>query len=218
LLLLLLFFFWNKRRREKQRRKVGHIFHVVPEVVVDEAPAVEPALAEQIRPKRTVAEARELARSGARDAARNLLSQLQQMMEGLKQGRLMQQQPGQGQGQGQGQAMQELSDLMQKQQELMDRSFRQGQQVHDLEAVEVGNADEMACGERESPRSDVVQTHSCDCHEARLLGAFAVRRKGVGGESLGRRAGFGHCEPRRRGDDPRRNRGKPCKKSLSPCC
>lgn len=98
--------------------------------------------------------ARELARSGARDAARNLLSQLQQMMEGLKQGRLMQQQPGQGQGQGQGQAMQELSDLMQKQQELMDRSFRQGQQGQQGQRGQGGQPGGMA-GEQEALRQQL---------------------------------------------------------------
>src|SRR5207249_11992926 len=74
--------------------------------------------------------ARELARSGARSEARELLSQLQNMLENLRAAR-----PGQMQQQGANQAqqmMRGLQELMQRQQQLLDRSFRaqrqQGQQ------------------------------------------------------------------------------------------
>jgi uncharacterized protein (TIGR02302 family) len=66
--------------------------------------------------------AREMARSGARDQARELLSQLQEMLENLRMA-----QPGQMQQQGAGQAertMRALQQLMQRQQQLLDRSFR----------------------------------------------------------------------------------------------
>jgi len=66
--------------------------------------------------------ARELARTGSRDAARNMLSQLQEMLENLKMAR-----PGQMQG-GQGQAMRQMQDMMRRQQQLLDRSFRQSRQ------------------------------------------------------------------------------------------
>jgi uncharacterized protein (TIGR02302 family) len=70
--------------------------------------------------------ARELARTGARDAARNLLSQLQDLLENLRAGRpMMGQQQGQGQGQ---QMMSQLQQLMQKQQNLLDKTFRRSQQ------------------------------------------------------------------------------------------
>lgn len=66
----------------------------------------------------------QLARSGARDAARALLDQLQSMMENLQMAR-----PGQ-----QGdmddemmQALDELGDMIRKQQQLRDRTFQQGQ-------------------------------------------------------------------------------------------
>lgn len=71
--------------------------------------------------------ARELARTGARDAARNLLSQLQDLLENLRAGRPMmgQQQGGGAQGQ---KMMQALQDLMQRQQSLLDKTFRRSQQ------------------------------------------------------------------------------------------
>lgn len=67
----------------------------------------------------------ELARSGDRDAAQQLLSQLQQMLENL------QNQPMAGQPQGPSQAqemMRELRDIVRRQQELYDRTFRNQQQ------------------------------------------------------------------------------------------
>ncbi|RAI45582.1 TIGR02302 family protein [Rhodoplanes roseus] len=66
----------------------------------------------------------ELARSGARDAARALLDQLQSMMENLQMAR-----PGQ-QGDGDDdmmQALDELGDMIRKQQQLRDKTFQQGQ-------------------------------------------------------------------------------------------
>jgi uncharacterized protein (TIGR02302 family) len=69
-----------------------------------------------------------LAKSGARDKAQELLSQLQNMMNNLQAGR-----PGQQGGQQQGemrQQMDKLGELMRRQQELMNKTFRfqQGQQ------------------------------------------------------------------------------------------
>src|SRR5216683_2580293 len=77
--------------------------------------------------QRMLDRAGELARSGARDQARELLSQLQSMLENLRAA-----QPGQQRGNSQAQQMMRgLQDLMQRQQQLLDRSFRaqrQGQQ------------------------------------------------------------------------------------------
>lgn len=70
----------------------------------------------------------QLARSGARDAARQMLSELQRMMESLQAGRM---QRGQQQGNNQaGEMMNQLGDMIRRQQELMDRTFRmnRGQQ------------------------------------------------------------------------------------------
>jgi uncharacterized protein (TIGR02302 family) len=65
----------------------------------------------------------QLARSGARDAAKQLLSQLQQMLDNLQMAR-----PGQmDDGDDMQQALDELGDMIRKQQQLRDRTFRQGQ-------------------------------------------------------------------------------------------
>jgi len=71
--------------------------------------------------------ARQLARTGARDAAKDLLAKLQDLLENLKAGRPMMGQQQQGGSQGQ-QMMQGLQDLMQKQQSLLDKTFRRSQQ------------------------------------------------------------------------------------------
>jgi uncharacterized protein (TIGR02302 family) len=67
----------------------------------------------------------QLARSGAKDAARQLLEQLQQMLENLQMA-----QPGGDMGEGDDDmmsALDELGDVIRKQQQLRDRTFRQGQ-------------------------------------------------------------------------------------------
>ena len=66
-----------------------------------------------------------LARSGAKDAARQLLEELQQMLENLQMAR-----PGQRRWDGDDDmmsALDELGDMIRKQQQLRDRTFRQGQ-------------------------------------------------------------------------------------------
>ena len=63
-----------------------------------------------------------LSRSGDKDAARQLLEQLQQMLENLQMA-----QPGQGGQDDMEQALNELGDLIRKQQQLRDRTFKQGQ-------------------------------------------------------------------------------------------
>ncbi len=80
--------------------------------------------------QRMLDRARDMARSGARDQARELLSQMQNMLENLRAARPGQQQRGNNQAQ---QMMRGLQDLMQRQQQLLDKSFRaqrqQGQQA-----------------------------------------------------------------------------------------
>ena len=65
---------------------------------------------------------RELSRLGAKDAAREMLRNLQEMLESLD-GRRMTAQP-QGDSPGE-KAMRQLGDLLQKQQDLMDRTYQQ---------------------------------------------------------------------------------------------
>jgi uncharacterized protein (TIGR02302 family) len=62
-----------------------------------------------------------LSRSGDKDAAKELLEQLEQMLEGLQLA-----QPGQGDDDME-QALNELGDMIRKQQQLRDKTFKQGQ-------------------------------------------------------------------------------------------
>jgi len=71
--------------------------------------------------QRMLDRARELARSGARDEARQLLSQLQNMLENLRAARPGQMQRGASEAQ---QMMRGMQELMQRQRQLLDRSFR----------------------------------------------------------------------------------------------
>ena len=77
--------------------------------------------------QRMLDRASELAHNGAREQARELLSQLQNMLENLRMAR-----PGQMQQRGSSEAqqmMRGMHDLMQRQQQLLDRSFRAQQQA-----------------------------------------------------------------------------------------
>src|SRR6187455_2085269 len=62
-----------------------------------------------------------MSRSGDKDAAKQLLEQLQQMLENLQMA-----QPGQGVDDME-QALNELGDMIRKQQQLRDKTFKQGQ-------------------------------------------------------------------------------------------
>jgi uncharacterized protein (TIGR02302 family) len=63
-----------------------------------------------------------LSRSGDKDAAKQLLEQLQQMLENLQMA-----QPGQSPDGDMEQALNELGDMIRKQQQLRDKTFKQGQ-------------------------------------------------------------------------------------------
>lgn len=74
--------------------------------------------------QRMLDQIRDLMRSGARQAAREMLARLQQMMENMRAMQVMRMRnPGQ-QGNG---AMQQLQQMIQRQQQLMDQTFRQQQ-------------------------------------------------------------------------------------------
>jgi uncharacterized protein (TIGR02302 family) len=82
-----------------------------------------------------------LARTGAKDAARQMLSQLQNMLENLQAG--MPQQGDQGDQQGM-QALNQLGDMIRKQEDLMNRTFRaqrgQGDQGQEMSPEELQQA------------------------------------------------------------------------------
>jgi uncharacterized protein (TIGR02302 family) len=67
---------------------------------------------------------RKLMRAGARDAARQMLSQLRNMMESLRNARIMRANPNARRG---NQAMRQLQEMIRRQNELMDKTFRQSQ-------------------------------------------------------------------------------------------
>ncbi len=75
--------------------------------------------------QRMLDQARELLRGGAREAARDMLSQLQEMLENLRAMPLGQMQGRMAEAQ---RMMGDLGKLAQRQQELLDRTFRQSQQ------------------------------------------------------------------------------------------
>jgi uncharacterized protein (TIGR02302 family) len=78
------------------------------------------------------------ARNGNRDAARQMLDQLAQMLENLQNAR-----PGQGGGEME-QALNELGDIIRKEQQLRDRTFQQGQdQRRNRNRGERGNQDSL---------------------------------------------------------------------------
>lgn len=70
-----------------------------------------------------------LARNGARDQAQRLMQELQQMLQGLQAGRQQQGNEMAGDGTEQGEsALDQLSDMIRRQQELRDQTFRRGQE------------------------------------------------------------------------------------------
>src|SRR5205814_8752255 len=68
----------------------------------------------------------QMARSGAKDAARRMLQDLQQMLENLQMARPGQQMDSDGEDDMMS-ALDELGDVIRKQQQLRDRTFQQGQ-------------------------------------------------------------------------------------------
>jgi uncharacterized protein (TIGR02302 family) len=88
---------------------------------------LDPNSMRQLRPQdlRSMLDRMErLARSGAKDAAKQMLDQLRQMLDNLQ---MAQPNGDTGDGDDMQQALDELGDMIRKQQQLRDRTFRQGQ-------------------------------------------------------------------------------------------
>jgi uncharacterized protein (TIGR02302 family) len=109
--------------------------------------------------QRMLDRARELAHSGAQQQAREMLSQLQDMLENLRMARPGDKQHAPSEA---GQLMRGLQDMMQRQQQLLDRSFRaqrqmnggadpNGQQPGDENGSQLGNLG-AAAGQQEDLR------------------------------------------------------------------
>src|SRR6201987_77354 len=97
--------------------------------------------ARQLRPqdlRNMIDRLEQMARSGARDAARRMLQDLQEMLENLQMARPGQQMDGDGDDDMMS-ALDELGDVIRKQQQLRDRTFQQGQdQRHDRQRGQRG--------------------------------------------------------------------------------
>lgn len=94
-----------------------------------QSPLDENALARTLRQRdleKMLDQIENLARSGSRDSARQMLSELQRMMDNLRAGRHQQQK--QAEGNQMNQALDQLSELMRQQQQLLDETFKMQQQ------------------------------------------------------------------------------------------
>lgn len=119
-----------------------------------------------------------MARSGARDQAREMLSQMRRMLENLRAGRM--QQPSAAQRQMQ-QALNELAEMIMRQRELMDDTFRldrQGPQGRDGEDGE-GEPD---AGRLAEGQAALRQRLHAMIEQLRAMGAAGAEA----GEALGR--------------------------------
>lgn len=85
----------------------------------------DPGGMQEIRPnqlEQMMQQMQQLAENGSFDAAQELLNQLQNMMENMQAGQMQRQQQQQGQGP-MGEALEQLGQMIQRQQQLMDQTF-----------------------------------------------------------------------------------------------
>lgn len=120
-----------------------------------------------------------LARNGARDAARQMLSDLQNMLNGLQAGRQQQRRGGQGQ---MSQALNELGDMIRRQQRLRDQTFQQGQNGQQDKQGQKGQPGEQ--GEQGQSFSDLQRNQEQLREQLRQLRdkMQAMRNKGQQGQ------------------------------------
>ena len=126
--------------------------------------------------QRMLDRARDLARNGARDQARELLSQLQNMLENLRMA-----QPGQMPQQGSSEAqqmMRGMRELMQRQQQLLDRSFR-AQQGQQGQQGRMGQRGQQQGGDQQDPNAQLGDAAEQQEGLRRMLGEM-MRRLGDG--------------------------------------
>jgi uncharacterized protein (TIGR02302 family) len=127
--------------------------------------------------QRMLDRARELARSGARDQARELLSELQNMLENLRMAR-----PGQMPQQGSSEAqqmMRGMREMMQRQQQLLDRSFRAQQQAQQSQQGRMGQRGQQQGGDQQDPNAQMGDAAGQQEGLRRTLGEM-MRRLGDG--------------------------------------
>src|SRR5438874_12483916 len=127
--------------------------------------------------QRMLDRARDLARNGARDQARELLSQLQNMLENLRMAR-----PGQTPQQGASEAqkmMRDMHELMQRQQQLLDRSFRAQQQGQQGQQGRMGQPGQQQGGDQPDANGQLGDAAGQQEGLRRMLGEM-MRRLGDG--------------------------------------
>ncbi len=122
------------RLTEELRKALNEYMQALAEQMRQNPQAMQPMdpNAQNLRPQdldEMLSRIEELAKSGSRDAARELLAQMQRMLENLQAGR-PQQMPD-GMTQEMMQALNELGQMIQRQQELMDQTNRFNQQQRD---------------------------------------------------------------------------------------
>ncbi len=100
----------------------------------------------------------QMARSGAKDAARQLLQELQQMLENLQMARPGQQMDGDDDMMS---ALDELGDMIRKQQQLRDRTFQQGQDQRRDAASAVNAVSRASRASRVSKASRATRWATC---------------------------------------------------------
>ncbi len=94
----------------------------------------------------------DLAKSGSKDAARQLLSEMQRMMDNLRAGRNQQQR--QAENSEMNQALDQLSELMRQQQQLLDETFRMQQQQNRQQGEQQKNGEQQQGQQQEGRQPD----------------------------------------------------------------
>ncbi|HSI41430.1 MAG TPA: TIGR02302 family protein [Xanthobacteraceae bacterium] len=143
----------------------------------------------------------EMAKNGARDAARQMLSELQNMLNSLQAGRQQQRQQGQS---AMSEALDKLGDMIQQQQKLRDRTFREGREPGDQQGQQPGE------DEQDGAFSDLKQNQEKlrqQLREMREKMQQAMRGKGQQGQKGQGQQGQG--EPGQQGQGEPGEGGEP---------
>jgi len=134
-----------------------------------------------------------LARTGNRDAARQLLSQLQNMLENMQAGRPMNGDP---QGQQMMQALNDLADMIRRQQQLMDQTFQanrdRGQNGEQMTEQQLRDM----LKQLQQGQSGLQQSLQDLMKQLQAMGIDPNGKLGQAGEAMGRAAGsLGNGKP-----------------------
>jgi hypothetical protein len=124
----------------------------------------------------------ELARTGAKDAARQLLSQLENMMENMQAGQPMM---GDQQGQQMMDSLNQLGDMIRRQQELMDRTF-QAQRGQNGDDTMTREELEQALKDLQQGQQDLARRLQQLTEQMESLGLPPNGKLGQAGEAMGR--------------------------------